>query len=132
MEPRTQQHLARAERNRAIAHELLKPSSLVGIQPPPWEWVAVVAFYSAVHYVNAYFWEKLRWDPGGHDARAQQVARSADLRRAAPAYDRLADKGFHARHTPTFRVTDADAQNLVGTDLEAVRHAVLNGLGISP
>jgi hypothetical protein len=71
VEQRTGEHLETAERNRDLARLLLAPSmaaslSTHGFRQPPYEWVAVIVFYAAVHYVNAYLWERLRLEPNDH------------------------------------------------------------------
>ncbi len=131
MEPRTRQHLDTARRNRVIARVLVTPTVFDSIQPPPFEWAAVVAFYAAVHYVNAYLWEKLRVDPGSHDNRSRAVATHAALRRTAAAYSRLSDMAYRARYVPGFRMSRTDARELLDGNLESVRRAVHAALNIS-
>jgi hypothetical protein len=53
MEQKTREHLETAARNRDLAHALIDPESSIIVQPPPLDWAVVVAFYAAVHYVNA-------------------------------------------------------------------------------
>jgi hypothetical protein len=130
MDPRTQQHLDRAERNRVFAQQLLSASPPGAPEALGFEWLPVVAFYSAVHYVNAYFWEKLQWDPGGHDPRVRAIAKTPPLLGIAASFDRLSDKGWQARYARRFRLSNAEAQELVNVDLQAGRQAVLKALGV--
>lgn len=63
------QHLDRATRNRELAHVLMAPALSPNMQPPPFDWAVVAAFYAAVHYVNAYLREKQRYEPRDHAGR---------------------------------------------------------------
>lgn len=45
---------------------LLDTCEFSSIRPPPFEWGAVVAVYAAVHYVNAFLYERLGFTPDGH------------------------------------------------------------------
>ena len=53
VKPETIQHLETAARNRDLARALIGYGPGMELHSPPFEWVAVVAFYAAVHYVNA-------------------------------------------------------------------------------
>jgi hypothetical protein len=132
MELRTRQHLERAERNRAIANALLSFPQSMGLDPPPLEWAVVVAFYAAVHFVNAFLWEHRRWKPPDHNASSSAVNRDAQLRSASPSYERLRSHAYQARYLQQYHVTATDAGGLVHNDLESVRRVVLRGLGMSP
>jgi hypothetical protein len=125
VQPRTRRHRESTGRNRAIARALLQKATEFGVSPPPFEWIAVIAFYSAVHYLNGYLWEKQQYEPRDHDARMRAATRIRDLQPALGSYARLADLAFHARYTPGFRVTAADAESVVQTDLERLRTVVL-------
>jgi len=102
---------------------------VTGLQPPPLEWAAVAAFYAAVHYVNAFLWERLGQSPGDHRVRRGLVARATALRSVSGAYDALFDLGWHARYTAGFRVRPSAAQQAIRQDLEDVRTAVYQALG---
>ena len=86
MNARTLEHLQRAERNQQLAGLYLAHAATATIQPPPYEWVAVMAFYSAVHYVNAALWEIKGIDPGGHQNRSGFLAAEPKLRGCANEY----------------------------------------------
>src|SRR5437016_1157812 len=107
----TQAHLSRAEGNRQVAQLLLNLAQPTGPQPPLLQWAAVAAFYSAVHYVNGFLWERLGQDPNDHRVRRQFVARTAGLRHVLGAYDTLADLGWHARYTASFQPKPAVIQD---------------------
>ena len=97
LEQPTQQHLVRARRNRDVADALAGAAAQGIISPPALEWAVVAAFYAAVHYVNAYLWEKLRAEPRDHRERTNMVARVHALRAAFKAYRNLQDLAFQAR-----------------------------------
>ncbi|MBA2446594.1 MAG: hypothetical protein H0V51_01065 [Chloroflexi bacterium] len=131
MDPKTSAHLETAARNRDIA-ALVAQSSSLDVQPPPFEWAVVVAFYSAVHYVNAYLWEKQRYEPPDHGARRNAVLRIAELRVADSAYANLRDLAHRARYRPRFRLPRADAEHVLRADLPLVERTVLGALNASP
>ncbi len=72
MEQKTADCLWTAERNSDLATELLATH----MQTPPFDWAVVIAFYAAVHYVNAYLWERdNRYDPGNTRIAARKCER---------------------------------------------------------
>ncbi len=85
----------------------------------------VVACYAAVHYVNAYLWERQRYEPSNHDARVRAVARAADLNVALDAYENLRTLAFLARYRPQFRLSPANAERALQIDLARVEQSVL-------
>jgi hypothetical protein len=119
MDQRTHNHLANARRNESFATFLLRSYlNSRGQQPPPDQpvellWCVVVAFYSAVHYVNAYLWEKYHFSPPNHAAREQRIYADPTLARIAVSYDTLKDWGMQARYDPVAQITDADAQHAI-------------------
>ena len=129
MEQLTERHLETAERNRGIAltHLTAQP---VTIQTLPRAWSAVIAFYAAVHYVNAYLWEIRRYAPPDHGSRNRVIAGDPVLRRCRFQYRRLLDVGFRARYVPNFRLAEPDAQRLIDGDLDLVRETVRGALGL--
>ena len=128
MEPRTADHLATAERNRQLANALLGAEAAELVRPPPHEWAVVVAFYAAVHYVNAYLSERQHYQPHTHEERTAAVARAAALRPATASYLRLLQLGFDARYLPRVRIRRAAAVEAVQIDLAAVATAVRQAL----
>ncbi len=127
MDPRTRRHLVRARRNSQVALALLNQPATSGVSPPPFEWATVVAFYAAVHYVNAFLWEKLRHEPRDHSARLQMVTMA--LRSIYSAYHKLADLGWRARYVPEFQLSGADARSAIEGDLAQIEREVLAALG---
>lgn len=128
MKPRTREHLDTARRNRDVATALIDSGSMLGVAPPPLEWALVIAFYAAVHYVNAYLWEKLNYQPTDHATRAAAVARDATLRPISPAYVRLRELAFEARYRPGFVLPRAAVEMAVRSDLADIERRVLAAL----
>src|SRR5687768_16198595 len=124
MQARSSDFLATANEHRAIAQAVLAAE----LRPRAYQWVAVIAFYAAVHYVNAYLWEKRQIEPRDHTERLLLVSMSADLRAANQAYDRLQNVAYRARYVPRFRLAHQEAARLVAQDLADVRQAVLVAL----
>lgn len=130
MEHLTNRHIQTAERNRAVALAHLETQAH-SVQPPAYEWVAVIAFYAAVHYVNAYLWEFRRYAPSDHDSRGLLVTGDPVLRPCRYAYQQLLDAGFRARYVPGFRVLEQEARELVEAHLGEVRRVVSQGLALT-
>jgi hypothetical protein len=122
---RTTVQLETADRNRSIAREVLK---LEQPQPPPYEWVAVVAFYAAVHYVNAYLWERQRFEPADHEERQQAVNFVVALAPTLGAYSRLRRIAYEARYLPGYRIHRGAARSLLEGDLAFLRNTVIIAL----
>jgi hypothetical protein len=128
LEPRTQDHLVRAGRNRDVAETLTSPNSRGIINPPAFEWAVVIAFYAAVHYVNAYLWEKLRREPRDHRERAAMVALVSDLRSASNSYIRLQNLAYQARYAHFFDISPSNAAQAVQIDLGLIERTVVSTL----
>ena len=93
--------------------------------------MAVVAFYAAVHLVNAYLWEVRRHAPPNHGNRTALVNADPTLHPRRREYERLLDRGFGARYVPGVRLPVQEVQNLIEIDLEAVRATVRTALGLT-
>ena len=128
MDPKTANHLRIAERNRDLARALLDPA-LSGLQLAPWEWVAVIAFYAAVHAVNAYLWETRRYEPSTHGDCSTQIQYDLRINRCRQSYSRLSFTGYHARYTETYSVTGQDARTLLEVHVRRVEATVMQALG---
>ncbi|MGD0496149.1 MAG: hypothetical protein ABSB28_08930 [Candidatus Bathyarchaeia archaeon] len=107
------ENLAKARRNREILlNYLLK---LVAQCP---EWVAVVAFYSALHFVDAYY-AKLGIHFQRHVDRNKEVAES--LQDIFDVYYNLYDISVNSRYgCVKDNPTEEEANDLVNKDLPAV------------
>lgn len=128
MDPKTTEHLETAARNQELAYALLGPPSPINVHPPPVEWAVVIAFYAAVHYVNAYLWERQRYAPRDHTARRHAVMRVASLRLAEPAYRNLQDLAYRARYQPGIRLSRTEVEQALHVDLQLVEQTVLAAL----
>lgn len=94
---RAQNHLEAAERHQLIAREFsFNPPG--AINPPPIEWVITCVFYSAVHYVTAYFYERDGASPTNHVERSAVMARKSELAPIVDAYNDLSDWSRTARY----------------------------------
>ena len=124
MEKWTSDHLDTAERNRDLARSLLTASSSLGLSTPSFEWAAVIAFYAAVHFVNAYLWEQYRIAPRDHADRSYHVMTDPILRRCMQAYSRLRDEGYRSRYHRARRLNARQAAGLVNVDLANVESVV--------
>lgn len=128
MDQRTRDHLDIAERNRSLARDLLELAASGALQQPPYEWIAVIGFYAALHYVDAYLWEMARRETRSHPQRAALVRQDIVLRACAGEYHRLMNAGTSGRYDRGYRVPASDAEDLVNVDLEAVVSVVASAL----
>jgi len=92
---------------------------------PPLEWVAVIAFYAAVHLVNAYLWERYRIEPHSHADRSLRVRTDPVLSRCTRAYTRLRDEGYRSRYQRAYRLNVRQATGLVNVDLANVESVIM-------
>jgi hypothetical protein len=125
VELRTQEHIDTAAYNRDLARSLLIPAVAPGLPKPPYEWATVIAFYSAVHLVNAFLWERYRVGPRNHAERGHYVRTDPVLRRCAQAYARLLDVGFKSRYVRRYQIEPARANRLINFDLATVESVVM-------
>jgi hypothetical protein len=106
--------LAKAERNRNFI--LQKLLQIVDKYP---DWVTIVAFYCALHFVDAHLLRHHSIQREHHEERARDVA--IYMQDIYPAYKRLFDMGFRARYQ---RIEDSptkdEAQSVVDYDLPEV------------
>ena len=104
-------------------------ASLAGLRPSPWEWVAVIAFYAAVHYVHAYLWETARESPRNHRQRHVKVHTDPHLARGRAGYGALSYAGRLARYDEHFALTEHEARRLVEVHFRRVEATVMQALG---
>lgn len=121
MRGRTELHLATARQNSDFAAILVRTYDDA---PPSLNWAAVVAFYAAVHYVNAYLWEVARVEPRNHFERAKLINTLSILDSLIPGYRRLQGYSINARYNPGFQMESADVRRLLDTDLATVAQVV--------
>ena len=130
MNDETLDHLRIAEANRVLALALLHAAA-GSVRPRRWEWTGVVAFYAAVHYVNAYLWEIKQFAPANHAERRRFFNSDIVLYPVRESYEFLEGYGYEARYDVRFEATEADTRDLVDIDLRAVEAAVSRALGLS-
>jgi len=99
------------------------------LRPTPWEWVAVIAFYAAVHYVNAYLWEDRRLKPGSHGERRTAVQSDPRTSSCRASYRDLQDAGYRARYVETFTLSHQRAHALLDVHLRRVETTVMQAMG---
>ena len=128
MDPKTANHLRISARNRDLALALLDPS-LAGLRPPPWEWVAVITFYAAVHAVNAYLWETRRYAPTTHGERSTEVRYNLPISACRNSYLALSRAGYDARYDEQFSLTEQQARTLLHVHFRRVEATVMQALG---
>ncbi|MFN8636197.1 MAG: hypothetical protein U0893_20290 [Chloroflexota bacterium] len=124
MDQRTGEHLDIAARNQKLVRDLLALAAPGALQPPPYEWIAVIAFYSALHYVDAYLWEILQRETRSHPRRAAWVRQDRGLNPCTGEYHRLWNAGGSARYDRGFSVPASEADELVNVDLATVERVV--------
>jgi hypothetical protein len=125
VDPQTREHLDLAERNRDLARALLTLAHAGGIRPLPYEWIAVIAFYSAVHYVSAYAWERYKDELKSHKKRSQLVTTDQILQSCSGEYHRLENVSSNARYLRGFLLPAVDADSLINVDLKVVESVVM-------
>lgn len=91
-------------------------------------WGIVVAFYAAMHYVNAYLWERRRIEPANHRERESFVVAVSILRPVSNDYLRLFAASYLSRYEPRYRIPSEHERDVLLMNLAAVRVAVLNAL----
>jgi hypothetical protein len=121
MQLETDEYLATAERNRQFAEAALVDLELL---PALRQWAAVAAFYSAVHYINAYLYEQRRFEPRNHSDRSTAIARSPELNVLVRDFQRLNDAGYRARYVPMHALPDARLRRLVEVHLRRIGDGV--------
>jgi hypothetical protein len=127
----TREHLQVAARNQKLARDLLGLAASGVLQPPPYEWIVVIAFYSAIHYVNAYVWEIHKEEVKSHWKRSDWVGKESSLEACRGEYLRLENVSFSSRYDRRASISAAEADQLVNTDLTIVESVVRAALPAS-
>lgn len=91
--------------------------------------MAIIAFYAAVHYVNAYLWERFRYEPDIQGKRPRRVVSDPRLTSCHASYELLKDQAYHARYAEAFTLSEQDARTLVERDFRSVEETVMRALG---
>lgn len=114
-----------AAENREFARALLRSEKPSNVEL---RWCEISAFYAAVHYVNAFLWERRQIEPSSHEERTVLVSSVRELRLVSTSYSLLLSAGLDARYRPRYRTHQRRVGTRVDEHLEAIRVAVLNAL----
>jgi len=113
-------HLQKAERNK----EFLLGHLMKILDKCP-DWATIVAFYSALHFVEAFLKKNHGLDFKGHEER--HIFMSQHLREVFSAYYRLYDLGFESRYKSIKDAPSYDeAKSAVRHDLDDVEKFVMS------
>jgi len=110
--PQTEKHLAAGDRNRLLAGYALS-NGKNWIDPPPHEWVITLAFYAALHYVDAYLVEHGGGSPNDHAGRNFAVNTVAAFANIASAYGQLYGRSITARYDPMHPFSSGAVQSVL-------------------
>ena len=92
LQPSRDDYLRKAQQNKGFAH------SVKGNDPASINWSIIAAFYSAVHFVNA-FGAKYNKRYSDHRERNDDVRRNPQLEHLSDDYLDLHDLAWNARYT---------------------------------
>lgn len=121
MPPSTEAHLRAARKNKALANTLLDTDH---------EWAVVVAFYSALHFIQAYFVAQ-NLKPNTHAARENYIGRLRELQPVHGTYRKLQTRSEWVRYTLD-PVSRAEATYIATKDLQEIEDHVLQLLTLKP
>jgi len=125
MDQKTADYLSKADANRDLAGELIASS----LRSSPYDWGIVIAFYAAVHYVNAYLWQNdNRYEPKDHRDRSGKINTQPTLYRVRSQYRRLNGLRFRARYRETAHFNQTAAQGALA-DLRDIEAQIRPSLG---
>lgn len=88
-----------------------------------------MAFYAAVHTVNAYLWETRRFAPTTHAQRSTEVRYSLPISACRSSYLALNRTGYDARYGEQFSRTQQRAGMLLEVHFRHVESTVMQALG---
>lgn len=113
-------HLLKAERNKGFLFEYL-----MAILDKCPDWASIVAFYSALHFIEAFLKRKYGIDFERHEERHTFLSQNIP-RRIFSAYYRLYDLGFTSRYKSTKDApTIEEADSAIRFDLADVENFVM-------
>lgn len=122
--PNQQEHLDKAAHNERFLDTFDVDST------PYLDWVVIVAFYIAVHYVDAYLALRGYEHIGDHKTRGNLVILDSDLRAVADPYFQLKDDSEGARYDVQ-QFTTRMVNEILHNFLEPVRCHIQQLLGIT-
>ena len=114
-------HLLKAKRNKKFLLE-----HLMKILDNCPDWVSIVAFYSALHFIEAFLKKNYGLDFGHHEERHVFMSNNVP-RKIFSAYYRLYDLGFNSRYKSIKDAPTCDeADSAVRFDLANVENFVMS------
>jgi uncharacterized protein (UPF0332 family) len=117
--PGVNQHLRAAAENRALAESLY-----LSVHPG---WGAVLAFYSALHLVDAFLATK-DVHPESHRDREAAISRVSELRAIYPDYRALQNRSNDVRYRLK-RLRSQEVRDLIDHELAAIESLIKRLLG---
>lgn len=121
--PREDQHRTKAEKNEAFARTISTADATSEA------WAVVVAFYSALHYVESYL-AKYGVHAGNHQDRFREIMRDDRIKPAYTSYKFLYDMSRLARYS--YDGLPPQPYSKAKPQLEAVRRQIEFALGEQP
>jgi hypothetical protein len=118
VDPRTRAYLDLAVEHRELARRLLT------LDDPPLRWVPIIAFESAVHFIQAAVWERYRVRITSHPQRQREIDSNQSLLAIAENYRRLYDISQRLHQHPAYRVERIDFSELLDVDLASIERQV--------
>ena len=88
--PQPAEHIAQAEKNERLYESLLGTEFN--------DWAITVLFYCALHYVDAYFAQRIGTSPSNHNARNKLIALTSELADIETDYRELYARSVDARY----------------------------------
>jgi hypothetical protein len=88
-----------------------------------------MAFYAAVHAVNAYLWETRRFVPSNHAARSAEVRSNLPISACRFSYQALNRAGYYAQYDERYAVTEQQARLFLNVHFRHVEATVMQALG---
>ena len=123
---RTQAYLSTAERNRDLARDM----RFATLNTRSSDWAAVIAFYSALHFVHAYLFEKVTQNEKlSHKDRERYVEDTDALKPAERYYDDLYEISIAVRYDPRYRIQSSTEQEALD-NLTEIERIVRRGLAV--
>ena len=114
--PSTPQHRAKAENNEFLISELDNPF---------WDWAITATFYTALHYVEAYFANRIpALHPATHQMRDNYINSDVKLRPIYVDYRQLEDESRDARYDASIDLTQSDATQ-AKRNLERIKNVIV-------
>jgi hypothetical protein len=115
------QYLDTAIENELLARRIAEDQEAT---PDLLRWASTIAFYAAVHYVNAHILATWGSPPGNHAERENVMRMTSLLKTLLPEYLRLKDVSSRARYMPKSRVSRTELVGLLDHELATIADTV--------